>query len=214
MKSLRRFLLCFALVVSAGSLARAETAEEAYTRKLDDRVSKIVVALKLDDKTVSERLHKAIVAQYRQLNDWHEANGKKLKELKKAAASSEAAKAESDSIKATLKTIHDNFLAELARDLSPEQIERVKDGMTAGKVDFTYRGYLIEYPDMNEEQKAKVLAFLKEAREEAMDAGSMDEKSDIFNRYKGKINNWLSKQGVESRKSAAKKDAATKGEKK
>jgi hypothetical protein len=37
--------------------------------------------------------------------------------------------------------------------------------------------------------------LLKEAREEAMDGGSSQEKDAVFGRYKGKINNYLSKQG-------------------
>jgi hypothetical protein len=42
--------------------------------------------------------------------------------------------------------------------------------------------------------------MLKEAREEAMDAGSAPEKTAIFQRYKGKINNYLSKQGIHPEK--------------
>jgi hypothetical protein len=76
--------------------------------------------------------------------------------------------------------------------------------MTYGKVGFTLKGYLTEYPDLNEAQKAEVLRLLKEAREEAMDAGSSDEKSAIFNRYKGRINNYLSQQGVQSMRGKAK----------
>jgi hypothetical protein len=70
--------------------------------------------------------------------------------------------------------------------------------MTYGKVQFTYTGYLNEYPNLSEQNKQKVLELLKEAREEAMDGGSSDEKSAIFNRYKGKINNYLSAQGINS----------------
>lgn len=186
-------------------VAPAANADDTYTRKIEERVAKIVATLELKNDEQSRRVHAAIVAQYRILNIWHETNDSRLKELKKDALSGDAAKSataksEIDSIKATLKAIHDNYLAQLAKDLSPELIERVKDGMTVGKVQFTYGGYMQEYPGLNDEQKAKVLEFLKEAREEAIDAGSMDEKSDIFNRYKGRINNWLSKQGVGSSK--------------
>lgn len=193
----------------------AESEEAVYTRKLQERVGKIVATLELKNEEQRRRVHNVVVAQYRLLNIWHETNDSRLKELKKAAAADDAekaaaAKTEIESIKATLKTVHDNYLAELAKDLSPELIERVKDGMTVGKVQFTYTGYVQQIPSMTEEQKAKVLELLKEAREEAMDAGSMDEKSDIFNRYKGRINNWLSKQGVDQGK--GKKPKAEKSE--
>lgn len=201
----------------AKSAAAGEGSDVAYTRKLDERVAKIVATLELKDETLSKRLHHLIVAQYRTLNTWHEVNDARLKELKKTASDADAekaatAKVEIDTVKATLKNLHDNYLAELAKDLPPELIERVKDGMTVGKVQFTYKGYTLEYPALTEEQKSKVLGFLKEAREEAMDAGSMDEKSDIFNRYKGRINNWLSKQGVEAKTKKTKADKPEKAE--
>jgi hypothetical protein len=185
--------------------ASVESNEAIYTRKIQERVAKIVATLELKNEEQRGRVHDAIVAQYHLLNIWHETNDSHLKELKKVASASElekaaAAKTEIASINATLKTVHDNFLAQLAKDLSPELVERVKDGMTVGKVQFTYTGYVQQIPSLTDEQKAKVLELLKEAREEAMDAGSMDEKSDIFNRYKGRINNWLSKQGVDQGK--------------
>jgi len=37
--------------------------------------------------------------------------------------------------------------------------------------------------------------LLKEARELAIDGGSAEEKTAIFGKYKGKINNYLSAQG-------------------
>jgi len=181
--------------------AATEAKDTEYARKLGDRVSKIVTALELKDQAKANRVHALIVAQYKTLNVWHETYDSRLKELGKAAASSDAekacsAKAEIESAKSALKTIHDNYLTRLAEELTPELVERVKDGMTVGKVQFTYAGYLQQIPSLTEEQKAKVLDLLKEAREEAIDAGAMDEKSAIFNRYKGRINNYLSKQGV------------------
>jgi hypothetical protein len=137
------------------------------------------------------------------LRAWHDINDPKLK----------AAKGDTNAvaqIRLSLKTLHDQFIAGLSANLSPEQVEQVKDKMTYGKVQFTFKGYLIEYPELTDEQKQKVLGLLKEARELAMDGGSSDEKSDIFNRYKGRINNYLSKQGVQSaRKKAAPTPAST-----
>jgi hypothetical protein len=47
-----------------------------------------------------------------------------------------------------------------------------------------------------EANRQKILELLKEAREEAMDGGSAEEKTAVFQRYKGKINNYLSKEGI------------------
>ena len=183
---------------SAAPTTDARDAE--YLKKLDARVTPIVASLGVDQDRVA-RLHPLIVAQYRAVNAWHDTHDVRLKELVKVANSTDgeksaAAKREIEETKASLKSLHDRFLAALSIDLRPDQIEKVKDGMTVGKVQFTYGGYLQQNPNLTEEQKAKVLGLLKDAREEAIDAGSMDEKSAIFNQYKGKINNYLVSQGV------------------
>ncbi|MFT3780597.1 MAG: DUF3826 domain-containing protein [Nibricoccus sp.] len=199
---------CLVLSLGAGALstkaekpgepASSEAAQAEYLKKLDDRVGKIVSALGIQDEAKRARVHALVVAQYRTLNSWHETNDARLKELKKTSPKDGSPAAdEISSLKNTLKQIHETFLTALGKDLSDAQIETIKDGMTVGKVQFTYKGYVQQIPSLTEEQKAKILELLKEAREEAMDAGSMEEKSDIFNRYKGKINNWLSKQGVD-----------------
>lgn len=195
-------ILCAAFLAALTQLAGAQAlsspeAEAKYTKAIEGRATEAVNQLGLTDTNQITRVHATIVSQYRALRTWHDEYDPKLK----------AAKGDTNAtatIKASLKTIHEEFLARLAADLSPEQVEQVKDKMTYGKVQFTFKGYMIEYPDLNEAQKAEVLRLLKEAREEAMDAGSADEKSAIFNRYKGKINNYLSKQGaVSARKKAA-----------
>jgi hypothetical protein len=43
-----------------------------------------------------------------------------------------------------------------------------------------------------------------------MDGGSSDEKTAIFQRYKGKINNYLSKQGIHPAREKAAKPAGDK----
>src|SRR5438309_9114254 len=98
-------------------------------------------------------------------------------------------------VKGSLKTLHDQFLARLAEPLSPEQVETVKDQMTYNKVRVTFDAYCEIVPGLTGPEKARILELLKEAREEAMDAGSADEKSAVFKKFKGKINNYLSAQG-------------------
>jgi L,D-peptidoglycan transpeptidase YkuD (ErfK/YbiS/YcfS/YnhG family) len=81
--------------------------------------------------------------------------------------------------------------------------------MTYGKVQFTFSGYVSQYPNLPEENKKEILRLLKEAREDAMDGGSSEEKTAIFQRYKGKINNYLSKQGIHPEKKKADSAAPT-----
>ncbi len=176
-----------------------EQAEAKYTAVIDERSQKIVMALNLSNTNTAVKVHEIIMAQYRALNDWHNTNDPKIK----AAQRDKAAIAQ---IRGSLETLHHEYLARLAENLTPEQIEKIKDEMTYGKVQFTFSGYCSQYSKLSESNKQEILRLLKEAREEAMDGGSAKEKTAIFQRYKGKINNYLSKQGIhpDKRKGAAK----------
>ncbi len=167
-----------------------DQAEEAkYTATLQTRSADILKVLALDDTNKAVKVQDIIIVQYRALNAWHNTNDAKLK----AVRSDKAATAE---IHASLKVLHDNYLAALAQYLTPQQIDQVKDKMTYGKVQFTYQGYCNQYPNLSDANKQEILRLLKEAREDAMDGGSSKEKTAVFQRYKGVINNYLSKQGL------------------
>src|SRR6185312_772148 len=183
--------------IAAETNLTPEQAEANYTRVINGRADDIIKLLSLSDASQIAKVHADIVAQYRALNAWHDANDPKLKAVK----SDTNAVAQ---IRSSLQSLHEEYLAKLsAANLTPGQIEKVKDKMTYGKVQFTYRGYLTQYPNLTTEQKDKILEMLKEAREQAMDGGSSEEKTAIFQRYKGKINNYLSRQGIHPEKKKA-----------
>jgi Spy/CpxP family protein refolding chaperone len=194
--------LVVAMVLLAVAAFAAETnstpeqAEAKYTAAIEGRTADILKILALTDADKTAKVHDVIIAQYRALKAWHDENDAKLK----ASGKDTNAVAQ---IRASLKTIHDAFLARLSESFTPEQIEQVKDKMTYGKVQFTFAGYLAAYPNLADEHKQKILELLKQAREEAMDGGSAEEKTAVFQRYKGKINNYLSKQGLHAEKKTA-----------
>jgi hypothetical protein len=148
----------------------AKDAEAAYSEAIEKRSADVVSALDLKDSAKAARVQDAINIQYRCLRAF-----------------------EGD--RATISSLHDQFLAKLAADLTPQQVEVVKDKMTYNKVQVTYDGYVEIVQDLTDDQKKMILTSLKQAREEAMDAGSAEAKSAIFKKYKGKINNALSAQG-------------------
>jgi len=197
---MRKIIIVALALVSVATFA-AETnsvsseAEAKYTQAIEKRTSDILQILALSDTNKIARVHDIIIAQYRALNAWHDANDSKLK----AARGDTNATAQ---IRASLDTLHKDFLAKLAENLTPEQVDAVKDKMTYGKVQFTFNGYVTQYPNLSEANKEKILELLKEAREQAMDGGSAAEKTAVFQRYKGKINNYLSKQGLHPEKKA------------
>jgi len=170
-----------------------------YERKLDNRCNDILGALALTNAVKAAAVKEILLNHYRALHGWQESNDTRLGELKKAthgpdASAVAAAKADLATLLDTRKELRTAFLAALSKHLSSDQITVIKDKMTYGKVKLTYTVYCAQNPWFTEQDKAKVLAWLVEAREEAIDGGSSEEKSDIFNKFKGRINNYLSKQ--------------------
>ena len=200
---MKRFTLLgvlFFLILGPALRAEDAAAEAKYTATIEGRARDILKLLALTDTNRAAKVHDLVVGQYRALRAWHAANDDKLKAAKADPAATQA-------IKATLQPVHEQFTAGLAAQLSPEQVETVKDKLTYGKVQFTYKGYVTQYPALTEVQKAEILRLLKTAREEAMDGGSAEEKTAVFTRYKGKINNFLSKQGLHPEKPGSKTPA-------
>ena len=192
---MRRLLYLLAISVFSNLASAAETnatpeqIEAKYTAAIEGRTTEILKLLTLPEAEKKSAVHDLIVGQYRALKAWHEVNDTKLK----------AAKADTNltaEIRASLKTLHQDFIIKLSVQLTPEQVETVKDKLTYGKVQFTFAGYLAAYPNLAEVHQSKILELLKQAREEAMDGGSAEEKTAVFKKYKGKINNYLSQQGV------------------
>lgn len=190
-------LLNGSLLAADAAPAQAADEEAAYTAAITGRAEKHVAALKLADPAKAEKVRDIIVKQYRALRDIDDARDAKLKALPKGDAGktqSDAIKAEAD---AALKPVHETFISALSAHLTPAQVEQVKDEMTYNVVRVTYDGFLDMIPRLTDAQKQYILAQLKEAREIAMDQGSSSAKHAVFGKYKGRINNYLSKEGYD-----------------
>jgi hypothetical protein len=203
-------------VVAASPESNDEDA--AYTRTINERADKIVATLGIQDSTKATRVRDLIAAHYRALRDIHELRDAKAGEVAQSPAADPtvaAAWSEVTRNQANLKLndAHRRFVARLSAELTPEQVDKVKDGLTYGVVQATYGRYLELLPELNDEQKREILANLIEAREHAMDGGSSEEKHAIFGKYKGRINNYLSAQGIDlkaaEKELAARKNSAT-----
>lgn len=200
-------LLCLPAEVRSADapaqLAEAETnPEAAYTWAISQRTDKILEALALTDTAQAAKVHAAIMAQWRALRDWHDTNDAPLKTLAQqsrstAAAEASAATKKLAAISASLKALHDGYISRLSAELTPAQVETVKDEMTYNVVRVTVAAYNQFLPQLTDVQKAMIVATLKEAREEAMDQGTSKEKHAVFGRAKGRINNYLSKEGYD-----------------
>jgi hypothetical protein len=192
--------------------------EAAYTRAIAERADKIVATLGIADAAKAARVRDIIAGQFRGLREIHDARDARIEEATKAPGGDRTIadawiKVARDKATFDMIGLHRRFVARLSAELTAEQVEKVKDGLTYGIVQVTYNRYLQLLPDLNDQQKREVLANLLEAREHAMDGGSSEEKHAIFGKYKGRINNYLSAQGFDlkaaEKELAARQKAAT-----
>lgn len=165
-------------------VSRQQDEDSAYTRVITERAGKIVQKLGIGDSTRVLRVRTIIVQQYSDLNT--------LDNEKDTTGRA-----------AAIEKLHGQFLVRLSKELTPQQVDGVKDGMTYGILPLTYNAYQDELPALTDAQKAQIKAWLTEAREYAMDAGSSKEKHAWFGKYKGRINNYLSKEGYDMKKAEA-----------
>lgn len=186
----------FAAVVDLDSINR----DPAYVEAIIVRSQKIVDQLNLDDSQADLSVRNIIANRYFELNDIYEKRDEALKALEdKMTLSAEQKKVEREKIAnekdAALYRTHFAFPANLSLFLTREQIDTVKDGMTYGVVKVTYDAFCDMIPSLTEEEKKQIYAWLLEAREYAIDGESSSKKHEIFGKYKGRINNYLSKRG-------------------
>lgn len=164
------------------------------------RADKIVASLALPDAAQATRLTEFIARHYAQLSLIHG-----LRDNSVELARSEPDRQRGEQARQTALNVaagrlaerHFAFVARLAAELTPAQVEQIKDGMTYGVAPNTFRVYQQMLPNLTTEQRTQIHAWLLEAREHAMQAGSAEEKHGWFGKYKGRINNYLSQAGID-----------------
>jgi hypothetical protein len=170
-----------------------------YVENIVGRTKKIVDKLELKDSTIYQNVLYIVSNKYFALNDIYAKRDTAIHQIKRSSLTAEAKeaaiKAAQNEKEAALYRSHFAFAADLSLFISGQQIEVIKDGITFGVVKVTYDATLDMIPTLKEEEKAQILAWLKEAREFALDAENSNKKHEAFGKYKGRINNYLSKRG-------------------
>ena len=202
---MRTFLTIFVTLITL-SATNAQTIklnsdgrDKDYVNTILERSKKVTAALNITGTEKGTQVLNIVANRYFELNDIYEERDS----LKKAASSltgdaKKQAQAFAESQKdSKLYRSHFAFDANLSLFLDEAGIETVKDVMTYNVVKVTYDAQCDMIPTLKEEEKAQILAWLKEAREFAIDAESSRKKHEAFGKYKGRINNYLSKRGYD-----------------
>ena len=195
-------LVCFfALNLSAQTPADVQKANEAKIKSDEDVVKKAsewVTSLNLNDAAKEARVKDVVITHLKAIRDWHNehpfttvpaginpATGNKLSDLDRQVIANSAMP----------KSIHENLMAGLRKDLTEEQVELILDKYTIGKVAFTLNGYRSIVPNLTAKEEAEILKNLKQAREQAVDYKNMNQVSAIFEIYKTKNEQYLNNNG-------------------
>ena len=169
----------------------SEGRDAAYVATILGRAEKATDELSITWTPLGQNVRNIVANRYFALNDIY-AERDSLKQTDKRLA-----EAQCDS---KLYRSHFGFDADLSRYLKPHEVERVKDVMTFNVVKVTYDAYCDMIPTLQAEEKEQILAWLKEGRELAIDAESSKKKHEVFGKYKGRINNYLSRRGYDIQK--------------
>jgi hypothetical protein len=165
---------------------------------VDKKAEEWVKSLNLNDAAKEARLKEVIATHLKTIRDWHNEHppstvpaginpvtGNKLSDLDRQVIANSAMP----------KSVHENLMAGLRKDLTEEQVEKILDKYTVGKVAFTLAGYKAIVPNVTEKEEAFMLTNLKQAREQAVDYKNMNQISAIFEIYKTKIEQYLNNNG-------------------
>ncbi len=171
--------------------------EAQYVETIINRSKKVADALSITGTDKGQQVLHIVANRYFKLNDIYNERDKKKAEAAKLEgdAKKQAQDLAELSKESALYRSHYGFIAELSLFLNDAEIETVKDVMTYNSVSVQYNAICDMIPSLTEVEKARILAWYKEARELAIDEESSKKKHAVFGKYKGRINNYLSKRG-------------------
>ncbi|MFH6998788.1 DUF3826 domain-containing protein [Flavobacterium sp. FlaQc-57] len=204
MKSIKNISVLMMLLVFFTSIAQQHLDPE-YIKVTNERATKIVAKLALGNTEKEKAVTDIVAQQFRDLSEIQDGRDAEIKKIKEdTSLSKEKQNEKIDKLKAkadqSIEKLHKAYLKKLGKQLSEDKITEIKDGMTYGVLPITVAGYNDMLPNLTSEQKDYIYKALVEAREHAMDGGSSKEKHGWFGKYKGRINNYLSKQGYDLNK--------------
>lgn len=201
--SMKKLMMIMMMAVAVIGL-RAEQTQEEYRQVMYGRAEKIVETLGLESNDMKAFMTELIATQYIELGKINDEYAAKEKEIKAMEIAKEEKTAKLNEAfhyqRYQLQAKHYYFVCQLDANLSYEQVEKVKDGMTMGVYPRTFQAHLDMIPSLKPEEIAYIEAALKEAREYAMDCSDSKMKHAWFGKYKGRINNYLSKRGYDLKK--------------
>ena len=186
-----RIILTFILLSSTITLAQPTTAPA------DPAV--FVKAMRFSDADKTEKVT-ALTAEYqKQLQavlDQRQAALNSIGEADKPEVDKQTVDAYRTCRSAAL-ALRDAYVAQLNSLMTPFQVERIKDGLTGDLYHHTVQLYDDMVPNLTHAQRAHIAGLLTEMRENAMLETDPERQRKWAEKYRGILNNYISKQGYD-----------------
>jgi hypothetical protein len=186
------------LWIGASISLKAQITDQKAGNEVEQKASTWVKTLRLNDTAKEVRLVEIISTHLMAVRNWNNEHpfttvpaginpttGKVLSEMDRQIIACSAIP----------KSVHENLMTGLRKELSEEQVEAILDQYTIGKVAFTLAGYHAIVSDLTQQEEMTILDNLKQAREQAIDFKNMKQISAIFEIYKTKCEQYLNANG-------------------
>ena len=164
---------------------------------LEEKAQKWTDSLHLDDAEKAARVRKLIHTHLKAVTEWHNAHANDCPKGVNPRTGERLRAVDLQIVAdgAQPRSIHDDLMNGLRKELTEEQVVCILDQYTVGKVAFTLKGYHQIVPDMTPLEDSVCNAYLCEAREMAIDYKSMKEISEIFGMAKDKCELYFNTHG-------------------
>ncbi len=173
--------------------------DAATQKRIDGKSDRLLAAIKLDDPARVEQVRGILADWFVTLWGWHEKHDSELTRLwtdwNKARAvvpkdefPGEVIAHRIDDVYGSLKPAYQAFLSRLSAELTPEQIDRLKETWSRSPgMQRTYEAYLQIVPDLTPAQQEVIRNRMLLAREAAMLTDSDKEIVNIYKVHKVKV---------------------------
>lgn len=198
-------LFVFSVAVSASdSKLNTRNLPADAVAEAQQKAAKVLDKLSLTNDSIRKNIQIVITNRYLELREIHHNYDERNKVIEATSLPKEKKAEELErsyyQYNSDLYRSRFDYVAWLHFYLNQEQVETVKDAMTYNLFHVRYDDFLDLLPNLKEAEKNRVYHWLIEAREFSMDFETARKMRQMFTKYRGRINNYLSSRGYDLRK--------------
>lgn len=206
-RALRSLLSLFTLAALSSAFvplhAAPDATVEATQKRAEAKAARLIGGLKLADATKAAPAQAVVAEWFVTLWAWHAQHDPQLKDLWSQWAKARAVVPKDefpgeviahqiDAVYASLQPAYRAFVERLSTQLTPEQIDALKETWSRSPgMRRTYNAYLEIAPGLTDEHKQVILDRMVRAREDAMLTDSDKEIVNIYKRHKVKVEAYI-----------------------